>query len=72
MTAYNPDDYWRDVSFQMDLESEALTQYYRKSFAGLDNMAAIEVAFFYRFGIVAYINGQQHFIHRLTSSYRWR
>ena len=35
------------------------TQYFRKTFAGLANMAAYELALNYRYGIVAYINGNE-------------
>ena len=37
------------------------TQFYRKQFAGIPNMAAIEVQFKYRYGILAYINGVEVF-----------
>ena len=33
------------------------TQYFRKTFTGLPNMAAYEVSMNYRYGIIAYVNG---------------
>ena len=33
------------------------TQYFRKTFVGLPNMAAYEVSMNYKFGIIAYVNG---------------
>ena len=37
------------------------TQYFRKTFTGLPNMAAYEVSMNYKFGIVAYVNGVEVF-----------
>ena len=35
------------------------TQYFRKTFTGIDNMAAYEFEFNFRYGIVAYVNGKE-------------
>ena len=37
------------------------TQYFRKTFTGIDNMAAYEYRFNYRYGIIAYVNGNEIF-----------
>ena len=61
------DGNWKDVSYQdggwttitlgVTPQQSTGTQYFRKSFTGLTNMAAIELGLFYQYGIVAYING---------------
>ena len=58
---------WYDASFSdASWSNETLgnvsasasgVQYFRKTFAGLANMAAYELGMYYRYGVVAYING---------------
>ncbi|KNB42925.1 hypothetical protein JH06_3300, partial [Blastocystis sp. subtype 4] len=43
------------------------TQYYRHQFDGIPNMAAIEIQFKYKYGIVAYINGAEVFRDNMPS-----
>ena len=51
------DSAWIEVTTGTSTVSSTGTQYFREQFSGLTGMAAIEAAFNYRFGIVAYING---------------
>lgn len=53
------DDSWLTVAFGSASSQSNGSQYFRKAFAGLSNMVAIELALYYRYGIVAYINGQE-------------
>ena len=63
----NADGNWKDVNYSdaawtaitlgSTSEQSVGTQYFRKSFTGLADMAAVELALNYRYGIVAYING---------------
>ena len=63
----NADGNWKDVNYSdaawtaivlgVTPQQSTGTQYFRKSFTGLANMAAVELGFFYQYGIVAYING---------------
>ena len=56
-TAYSfSDAAWQSAA--STIESTG-TQYFRKTFAGIANMAAIDVEFRYKLGIVAYINGEE-------------
>lgn len=60
---------WKDASFndanwtEMTLGATTTqasgTQYFRKSFTGLNTMAAIELQLKYSHGVVAYINGKE-------------
>ena len=50
---------WTDVTLEISPIQATGTQYFRKSFAGLSGMAAIEFQLNYRYGIVAYINGNE-------------
>ncbi|KNB44582.1 hypothetical protein JH06_1834, partial [Blastocystis sp. subtype 4] len=54
-----PDAGWTDVTLEISPIQATGTQYFRKSFAGLSGMAAIEFQLRYRYGIVAYINGNE-------------
>lgn len=49
-------DDWETVSHTSSSGSSQLT-YYRKSFDGINKMAAYEAQFYYRHGIVAYVDG---------------
>ncbi|KNB41443.1 hypothetical protein JH06_5453 [Blastocystis sp. subtype 4] len=53
------DSDWTEISLGITGMSVTDTQYFRKSFAGLSGMAAIEFQLKYRYGIVAYINGNE-------------
>ena len=63
-------DDWMDVDFDDDgwnavtlgsVSAVSGTQYFRKTFVGLPNMAAYEVSMNYQFGIIAYVNGVEEF-----------
>ena len=57
-TQYNfADSSWVQVTLGSVTTSVSGTQYIRKTFAGLANMAAYELSINYRYGIVAYVNG---------------
>ena len=51
-----PDATWTDVTLGGTTTSTG-TQYFRRSFDGLPDMAALDVEFKYEMGIVAYLNG---------------
>ena len=53
------DDSWSTVAFGSASGQSSGSQYFRRSFTGLSDMVAIELALYYRYGIVAYINGQE-------------
>lgn len=67
MTTTAPESSWTVVSFSDNTWTEvnlgsvssvsAGTQFFRKSFTGLDGLASYEVRFQYKYGIIAYING---------------
>ena len=48
---------WSSLAVNGVIPLPTSTQYYRVSFAGIASMAAYEVRFNYRYGIVAYVNG---------------
>ena len=50
---------WTSVSLGSTTQQVTGTQYLRRAFTGLNNMAAIQIALNYRFDIIVYINGQQ-------------
>ena len=54
------DDSWQTVTLG-SISAVSGTQYFRKTFTGLPNMAAYEVSMSYKFGIVAYVNGVEVF-----------
>ena len=63
-------DDWMDVDFDDEgwsavtlgsVSAVSGTQYFRKTFTGLPNMAAYEVSMNYQFGIIAYVNGVEEF-----------
>ena len=69
MTSSIVDD-WMDVDFDDEgwsavtlgsVSAVSGTQYFRKTFTGLPNMAAYEVSMNYQFGIIAYVNGVEEF-----------
>ena len=51
------DSQWSSLSPNATIPSPSMTQYYRYAFSGLQGMAAYEVQFYYRHGIIAYMNG---------------
>lgn len=56
-TAYSfVDSTWTTVYLGSVTASVSGAQYFRKTFTGVANMAAYELAFNYRYGIIAYIN----------------
>ena len=70
MTSSSIVDDWMDVDFDDDgwnavtlgsVSAVSGTQYFRKTFTGLPNMAAYEVSMNYQFGIIAYVNGVEEF-----------
>lgn len=56
------DSSWTAVTLGSIQTVTGTTQYFRKTFIGLPNMAAYELSMNYRFGIIAYLNGVE--IHR--------
>ena len=57
-TEYNyADSTWTEVTLGSVTTEVSGTQYFRKQFTGLTGMAAYEMSFNYRYGIIAYING---------------
>ena len=55
---YN-DDSWTSVVLGNPSTPTDGTQYFRKHFTGISNMAAYEVRMRFRYGIIAYINGME-------------
>ena len=51
------DSNWQQVTLGSVTTAATGTQYFRKQFAGITNMAAYEARFNYRYGIIAYMNG---------------
>ena len=51
------DSTWMDATLGSVTTSVSGTQYFRKQFVGLSEMAAYDVRLFYKAGVVAYING---------------
>ena len=61
-TQYTYDDSaWNTVTLGTEMTPVAGTQYFRKTFSGIAAMAAHETRFYYKCGIVAYLNGVQIF-----------
>ncbi len=59
-TEYNyADSTWTLVTLGSVTSSYPRGQYFRKTFTGLDKMAAYEIGFFYKDGIIAYLNGNE-------------
>ena len=59
-TAYSfSDSTWADATLGSVTTSVFGTQYFRKQFAGLSNMAAYDVRLYYKAGVIAYINGAE-------------
>ena len=52
---------WSDVTLGNNATAASGTQYFRKHFDGIPNMAAYEVELNYRYGIVVYMNGVEVF-----------
>ncbi|KNB41646.1 hypothetical protein JH06_4874, partial [Blastocystis sp. subtype 4] len=56
--AYNyGDSSWTDYTSGGEVVTGQGTQYFRRQFIGVNNMAAFELQLNYRYGVVAYING---------------
>ena len=53
------DSGWTEITLGVTPTSSTGTQYFRKQFAGIPGMAAVEMQFQYRYGIIAYINGAE-------------
>ena len=53
------DSTWTEVTLGSETLSASGTQYFRKQFVGIANMAAYEVALYYKSGVIAYINGAE-------------
>ena len=53
------DSNWSEVTTGTTTQSATGTQYFRKLFTGVDNMAAIEIQLKYQYGIVTYLNGAE-------------
>ena len=60
-------DNWETATLGTDAHSATGTQYFRKTFTGVDNMAAYEMRFNYRYGIIAYVNGKEVFRDNMDS-----
>lgn len=60
-TASLADADWTAVPFGSVSSTPTGTQYFRKQFAGLANMAAYELQFNFQHGIIAYLNGAEVF-----------
>ena len=53
------DSSWSGVTLGSVTTSASGTQYFRKQFVGLANMAAYDVRLYYKAGVIAYINGAE-------------
>ena len=51
------DDAWTSVTLNSTASAVSGTQYFRKTFTGIGNMAAYDYEMNYRYGVVAYVNG---------------
>ena len=60
-------DNWETATLGTDAHSATGTQYFRKTFTDIDNMAAYEMRFNYRYGIIAYVNGKEVFRDNMDS-----
>ena len=60
-TAGFNDGAWQTVTLGSVSVATTGTQYFRKTFVGIANMAAYELQMNYRYGIVAYVNGVEVF-----------
>ena len=59
-TAYSfSDSTWADATLGSVTSAASGTQYFRKTFSGLANMAAYDVRLYYKAGVIAYINGAE-------------
>lgn len=55
------DNLWNTMTVGTASQQLSGTQYFRKSFSGMINMAAYELKINYEYGVVAYINGNEIF-----------
>lgn len=58
---YYSDNLWNTMTLGTASQQLTGTQYFRKSFSGMIDMAAYEMKLNYRYGVVAYINGNEIF-----------
>ena len=59
-TAYSfSDSTWEDATLGSVTTAVSGTQYFRKQFVGLSDMAAYDVRLYYKAGVIAYINGAE-------------
>ena len=59
-TAYSfSDSTWSDVTLGSVTTTVSGTQYFRKQFVSLANMAAYDARLYYKAGVIAYINGAE-------------
>ena len=61
------DSSWTDYTPSSEALTATGTQYYRRHFTGLANMAAYEIRMNYMYGVVAYINGVEIFRDNMPS-----
>ena len=61
------DSTWTEMTPASSTTAVSGTQYFRKSFIGISGMAAVEMQYKYRAGIVAYINGVEVFRDNMPS-----
>ena len=61
------DSTWTILPYEAVIPLENSTQFYRFSFTGLPSIAAYEVRFNYRLGIIAYLNGREIYRDNLPS-----
>ena len=53
------DTLWPTETLGSVVNSYPGAQYFRKTFSGMENMASYEVRMNYRFGVIAYVNGEE-------------
>ena len=61
------DSTWTILPYEAVIPLENSTQFYRFSFTGLPSIAAYEVRFNYRLGVIAYLNGREIYRDNLPS-----
>ena len=67
-TAYSfSDSTWTDATLGSVSTAVSGTQYFRRQFVGLSNMAAYDVRLYYKAGVIAYINGAEVYRDNLSS-----
>ena len=67
-TAYSfSDSTWTDATLGSVTATVSGTQYFRRQFVGLSNMAAYDVRLYYKAGVIAYINGAEVYRDNLSA-----